>query len=282
MADTAKPFDWRAHVFPKRDNLPADLTTFDYLKAAAIILTIIDHVGWLLFPDVGWLRVLGRLCVPLWFFLIGYANTREIPGRWFVATFILFLMRMIVGLQPIPLCILMTMALIRVTIDPLWRWLARRTEYFWWVILLLVFFTIPTGGMYFNETMHLPGFVEYGTMGMVLALAGYVVRHRPEIEEQFDAGFDRKVMIVGLTAFGILSAMAFKFDILHSITLAAGLLGVYFILIDFEGKTLPGTAGNAQAPLVRFLGRYTLEIYVLHLLILMAVFGLDRLAASIL
>jgi len=271
MTDLFKNIDWRKQIFPRRENLTDDLTTIDFLKAAALILMIIDHVGWLLLPDFEILRTVGRLSAPLWFFLIGYARTREIPMRWFIAVFILFLSSVLVGLQPIPLSILMVMALTRVIIDPFWRWAKNYQVYFWWMILLLIFFAYPTDM-----------FLEYGTMGFLIALAGYAVRNRADIIQDFGNRFPEMLMIVALGAYGTLEAMIFGMSAINVMILAAGLIGTYFILIDFESKTLPGTAGDVQAPLVRFMGRYTLEIYVIHLLILKAVFGLQMIARWVL
>ena len=50
------------------------------LKIIAIVAMTIDHVGALLYPDALWLRVIGRLAMPIMTFLIveGYHNTRNL------------------------------------------------------------------------------------------------------------------------------------------------------------------------------------------------------------
>jgi hypothetical protein len=50
------------------------------LKMIAIIAMTIDHVGVLLYPDALWLRVIGRLAMPIMAFLVveGYHNTTNL------------------------------------------------------------------------------------------------------------------------------------------------------------------------------------------------------------
>src|SRR5690606_26082911 len=60
------------------------VTSYDLIKSAAIILMVVDHLGAFFFPENDWLRAAGRLCVPLWFFLIGYAHARDIPKSWII------------------------------------------------------------------------------------------------------------------------------------------------------------------------------------------------------
>jgi hypothetical protein len=50
------------------------LNTHDLLKIIAVLLMIIDHVGWYLLNDYPPLRLIGRAAAPLFFFLIGYSG----------------------------------------------------------------------------------------------------------------------------------------------------------------------------------------------------------------
>lgn len=265
-----KSIDWRAQFFPKRDDLPEDLTSFDILKSFAVALMIIDHVGWLLLPQIEWLRVAGRLCVPIWFFLIGYSYTREVPWRWYAAGGILAVSSMIVGISPLPLSILFTMAIIRFVLEPVWAFMAEKQVYFWWFVLLLVFFGYATD-MFF----------EYGTIGFLLALVGYFFKNRDEVFEKGYESMPKTFAIVALAAFGGIELLKFGFSMLPAMGLAAGLVGIYFVLEGFKGETISGSAQKPQAALLKFMGRYSLEIYVLHLLILKGVFGLQMLAARV-
>ena len=54
----------------------------DWLKIAAIVLVLVDHVGYFFIDDDQWWSVFGRMAAPSFFFLIGYAHTRAVPLQW--------------------------------------------------------------------------------------------------------------------------------------------------------------------------------------------------------
>lgn len=54
----------------------------DWLKTAAIILVVVDHIGYFFIEHDQWWSVFGRLAAPAFFFLIGYARTRTVPLHW--------------------------------------------------------------------------------------------------------------------------------------------------------------------------------------------------------
>lgn len=261
---------WREYVFPAQDHLPRDLTTADWLKAFAVILMLCDHIGYYLFSDIEWFRVIGRPGMPVWFFLVGYARRQDLPMRWIVAGIVLVVANILVGMDPIPLNALFTLAACRLIVGPLWRFLENNPIYFWWIIFLLLFLG-PVSGL----------LSEYGTFGILFAAIGYAMRRREEVAAMFSRDPAMPLFVLVGAVFIVFQIMHFAFTPLAAMVMAAGMAGVLFCLWGFENRTLPGTADNPQAPLVRFMGRYTLEIYVIHLLILKAVLGLQKLAAII-
>ena len=52
---------------------PHAVDNIDWLKAAAIILVAVDHIGYFFIENDHWWRVFGRLAAPTFFFLMGYA-----------------------------------------------------------------------------------------------------------------------------------------------------------------------------------------------------------------
>lgn len=61
--------------------LPREVTSYDLLKCAAVIIMVIDHVGFYFYPENLWFRAVGRIGFPVWFFLVGYARGRDIPPQ---------------------------------------------------------------------------------------------------------------------------------------------------------------------------------------------------------
>jgi non-ribosomal peptide synthetase-like protein len=56
--------------------------TTDWLKTLAIILVLVDHIGYFFIDNDHWWAVFGRLAAPTFFFLLGYAQTRRLPLKW--------------------------------------------------------------------------------------------------------------------------------------------------------------------------------------------------------
>lgn len=57
------------------------LSGFD-LKILAVVTMLVDHVGAILFPEVLWLRCVGRLAFPIFAFLLveGFLHTRDVDA----------------------------------------------------------------------------------------------------------------------------------------------------------------------------------------------------------
>lgn len=249
---------------PLTQKLTANLTSYDLLKALAVILMIVDHVGYYFYPEDNWFRVLGRLCVPIWFFLIGYARSRDLSWPIWAGMVVLVLANMVVGLSIFPLNVLGSMIAVRLLIDPLMQIMRRNAETFMCVSIVLLMVALPS----FSYT-------EYGTQGLILAVFGYLLRHRPAIPGFKSAG----ALIMGycmfcLAVFVVMQTMVFGFDSTQMMVLLHGVAAVYVLLYFFQPKELPRLSAAIPGVVrggVQFLGRHTLAIYVGHLLLFKAV-----------
>jgi len=66
----------------RNPHTPHAVDNADWLKTAAIISVSVGHFGYFFIEDDRWWSVFGRLAAPIFFFLLGYAQTRTVPHRW--------------------------------------------------------------------------------------------------------------------------------------------------------------------------------------------------------
>lgn len=238
-------------------NFPLEITTYDLLKSVAVILMIIDHTGAYLFPDQEWWRVFGRLCVPMWFFLIGYAKTRSVPWSWYIGALILVIANMVVGLFIFPLSVLGTMIFIRFALDPIIKLSLANQRYLYTTCAILFFLAIPSDHIF-----------EYGTQGLIIAMFGYFVRNKESLPHK---DFTTNFMVFSFITFALFQYISFGFATVSMVFMGLGLAIVFCFLLSFKGQTLPELSLGMPIwlkGLIQVLGRHTLEIYVVHLLIL--------------
>lgn len=258
--------------------LPASLsvrsvTTIDLWKTAALLLILIDHLGFFIWTDQPWLTAIGRAALPIFFFLIGFARTRSIPWFWWAAGLALTALDgwRLAGEGYPELNIMINFALIRLAL-PL---IERHMMSVWWRVILfaaLLAALMPFAGQW----------LEYGTEGLLLALVG--LAHR----RACDSGPDKPRDPAWLTrralgAFATLAFMAMQiadygFDVTETWIMAAAVISVSGLLLLFRNTEARFQPPAAVAPAFRFCGRHSLEIYMAQIAGLMAlgiVLGID-------
>ncbi len=238
--------------------LPKELTSYDLLKTFAVVFMVVDHVGFYFFPDDNWWRVAGRLCVPVWFFLIGYANSRDLSPRLWAGAVILICSDILAGLYFFPLNILASMLIIRLSIDGLMQRALRSVSHFWAVITMLFLLAIPSGMVF-----------EYGTLGFILAIFGYLLRRRDELKLKYKELLNHYFAFSAVAFIGLQSVL-FGFETPQPMALTAGIMVVMGALYMFKPVTLPKLTEKMPRPftwLLQLAGRRTMEIYVAHLLL---------------
>lgn len=233
--------------------LPKNITSYDLLKTLAVILMIVDHLGSFSFVDSQWTRVFGRMCVPMWFFLIGYAHTRDVPLKLWVGAVILFLVNVVVGMEMFPLGILATMIVVRFTIDRVADLYFKNRWAFYTVLSIFFVICLPSYTI-----------LEYGTQGMLFALIGYFVRNREKLN---DPNFINAYLIFAGLTYLLCQQLWFNFEQPQFIVLAVGVFGVCYGLTQFKPMEFDCTLPSLVKAALKLTGRYTLEIYVVHLVV---------------
>lgn len=222
---------------------------------------VVDHIGQFFYPEYVWFRVFGRFCVPMWFFLIGYAKTRKVQPEIWIGGVVLVLSSFIAGQYIFPVTILFTLGFCRLLIDPVMRRALQSYETLFGMLLLVFFLGIPTFPL-----------VEYGTLGLMFVMLGYLARNRENITVGLPA---RLLFWICCFAAFTLSQILLMTELtqIHIMVLWAGMAVVAVILYFFRPQTykISGTVLSVSRPVFHLLGRRTLYVYVLHLLLFRAV-----------
>ena len=241
----------------KTKTLPVGLTSYDLLKTLAIIFMVVDHIGYFFYPEEMWWRIVGRFSVPIWFFLIGYAETRDIPKLFWWCAGIVVVSAVVAGEHLFPVNIIFTLILARRGVDWMFRGAMRNKEAF-------------AGMFFFLFLMSGPSmiFIEYGTLGMLFTLFGTIVKRRGHVTAP-------RWMIASYVAAVLMAYVLMQSILLPSLTGAhfvAFAVGMVFLcagLYAYKPFVFEKVNAKSFAPvaLLQLCGRRTLEIYVLHLMV---------------
>jgi TraX protein len=152
----------------------ANVSTLDWLKFLAIITMTIDHVGAYLLSSnntelYGWLRSIGRIHVPIWFFFAGYSassSSRKFDREMLWLAIILLAVNLITNHNPLPLNNLVSILIARHCVI----WLNHRNlllNKLPDITMILIFTSFPLNMLF-----------EYGASGILYAIMGDMVRRR--------------------------------------------------------------------------------------------------------
>jgi len=251
---------------------PLVVDNTDWLKAAAIILVLVDHFGYFFMENDLWWSVLGRFAAPIFFFLVGYAKSKTIPLHWIGLGVLLTLLDSSnADWEWVAPNILLSFVFIRFA----YRYLEKPMQSYPWVtVALLVSILIAV----------LPiaaQLVDYGAEGWLWALFGLL--HREYVDRKTAAevgGADNdpaqtKKQNVGLLRLLTCAAVAIVYVWQEQVEfsfpqteLIIFILGAFIMSVSLSlflrGRSRfqpPETIANA----LRFIGRHTLEIYAIQL-----------------
>ncbi|CAN1570606.1 TraX [Rhabdaerophilaceae bacterium] len=239
----------------------ARVTSTDVLKTAALVFILFDHIGYFLAEEWPVLRAIGRLGVPIFFFLIGFAKTRDIPVRWLIIGAVLMGVDFLRGgsLNAVQINILFNFALIRLALPvierhalvPGWRML---------VLVVLLILMIPL----VNPA------IEYGTEGWLFALMGLLRRRQVDEMELAERWLMPIVGFAAVATFVVVESRDFTFGVLNVALLLVGVLAVKEILARFRRFDLPSQPRPAASRMLRVCGHYSLELYAAQIILLAA------------
>ena len=255
--------------------MSAAVDNCDWLKAGAIMMVAIGHTGYFFIEDAAWWSVFGRMAAPAFFFLMGYARSRRIPLKWVWLGIILTLLDCWNNdWDWMPLNILFSLALIRLVRPTALRLLQRYS----WVSFVLMISALLLVLPLADEV------VDYGAEGWLWALFGLCQRMYVDGETASDferAGQDSRshawimspnwrwmrllICPVAAIVYVWQEQLVFFFSDSQLVAVTAGVSLLSMALWLFVRGPSPVQPPEPLARSLRFLGRHTLEIYVIQL-----------------
>lgn len=223
--------------------------THDLIKVVAIIIMIIDHVGYYLMDDNPWFRMVGRIGLPMWYFLIGYVNKLRINYFLIAYGIILSLTGSYIN-QKIWFDILLNFIVYQALLH---YFPVEKISTLWRSVFFLILLPI-------NFLIY--GHVEYGILGIYFIYSSRMVAiNDPQASFWF---------ALAHFVFFIWQIMTFpsflETKLLYSFAFL--MFGVFFYLRYYKLKVLP-CPKVFLGPLL-FISRFSLHIYFYHLIILQA------------
>ncbi len=225
------------------------------LFAIAIVAMLIDHVGYCFGVSMWW-RVF-RMFALVWFIPLGYIPRRP-TANIYAGAAMLAAADQLLGFRTFPLDVLFTIIAIKWLIEPLMTFATRNRKNFWLVMLALLVAYPLTNKL-----------CEYGTLALLLAMAGWIMRNEAEIPPGV---VNIRIYMAAVTAlFIIAEQVTFHFSALQlafvavttGLTAAAMLNLRQMILNDLSRKERDPITDFCQ-----FLGHKTIDIYVVTWLLL--------------
>lgn len=223
----------------------------DLLKAAALFIMVIDHLGVYFYPEYKLFRSIGRTTLPVWFFFVGY-NFKSQNLYFNQLVFLAITLEIISYLlgEPIfPLSALFSMFICRIVLSYYEKVLKSSfLNLFEWFII--AFFCL-IGFYLVNFTF------EYGTLGILMSIWGYNARLK-----------DKHLAVQSLSIAFIIfytQISIFRFDLLNS-AICIALVGLTILLLHNYKHRIFNINGVSKY-IINISSRYTLYIYFLHLII---------------
>ena len=226
------------------------VTSHDLIKSLAVVIMIVDHLGYLFFPHQEWWRAVGRIGFPVWFFFAGYSRKGEMSWVLLPGMVVIAAAKCASGLPLFPINALLTIFLIRFMNIYIPLKFYRSNIVNMLALALLALLLSPVSNLVF----------EYGTIGLLFGYLGFIVRNDPE-------GADRRLFaMICLGIFIIDQAKMINWSFPAACFMACGTAATLYWLYNFRNIAYPQNAFfRLFGPSLRGLGRHTLLIYVVHL-----------------
>lgn len=219
------------------------VNSHDLIKAVAMILMFVDHVGLYLFPEQHWMRGLGRAAAPLFFFAVGAVNSFRFHRNLLIYGLFLSALTFFVEKQ-LYLNILINFVIIKAVLN---LYNPKKSNN----LVLIFLFLFLAWALIFAH-----GWLEYGTFGLLFAMGGRLIIQNDERGKIWLAATVIWYFLAESFYFGFIGKVALQ------LLLAIICLLLWCAMVFYRQKSW--RLHVLKYP-VLFLSRYSLQLYVLHL-----------------
>jgi TraX protein len=228
------------------------ITTHDVLKCLAVLLMTIDHIGFFFFPEAIWWRVFGRVCVPIWFFFVGFSTPASPRKDMLWLCLLLIAVDLFTVNVVFPINILATIYVARYIVN----YMATRDRD---AFMLLIFTAAIAVMIPITDRLF-----EYGALVFFFSLAGhYYKHHRSE-------WIAPATLFLGFAIFSAHQAYSFGMTTLQAAVMTIMLAAICILLSKFCTRTVPMSGTNVAGTMMRYVGRNTHYYYVAHYMLFVA------------
>lgn len=223
---------------------------YDWLKCLAVITMTFDHFGMYWYQDELWLRVIGRVTFPIFFFLVGYSLRYRLKPDLLLGALIYAALNPLTFQPFFALNALVAVVMSRLAMPFIIRHQLIEKQPILVLIACLIFL------------LPLLLLVEYGSLAILFACLGYA--HRQKLRSGKMVAF----WLITLGAYFFVQHMWFAFSPEQSATLLLLLAAMTWILTRFDHEhAMPDLPAPANS-FVKLTSRYSLHYYVVHKIII--------------
>jgi len=238
------------------------LTTHHMLKFLAVVVMISDHFGKVFFAGNQWLEIPAQSgCALFFYFLIG-TNSKKWNTSAFKILICFFFLHYLVEVQNLNAFTLLTIAFVRMILP-----LVPLEKYGWISNACFVCGLLIIDPLFDNVL----GWA-YGARSLLIAGAGYLLTSNPVIDANTLPGSIKKGflwLVIGtiLHLYQTYQNLLFPLSdhLLQTLTLVSFWAGACYLMATYRYEQITMGVFNR---FIRFVSAYSLEIYVIHFLII--------------
>ena len=244
------------------------VNSHDLLKVLAITAMVVDHAGRFFVDENVWMRLVGRMAAPLFFFLVGYSGSYRFKSQILLLGVALAAISFLTSTENgvsriLPLNILLTFVLIKLILDR-WDPAAQSSDFLVTILVILMVVSIPTYVFV----------VEYGSLGLCSAIGARLLSQRHPLARLWICVTVGVHFLFEMVAILIWNPAAPTSVLPYAIPFLAAIFGANLaIFLNYRFRTF-----NIKCPWIRmpviYVSRYSLQIYFFHLAAFMIIYRL--------